>query len=120
VSDRRRYPRVIADVLCRPAGLRLTHHKRNARDVSLGGMRVFSDDAFGLGSQLDLDVFLADGSTIRCWAQVIWLVELEPGAQARFDVGLKFTDMAEPDIQRLASVLSREPVNQKPPGGAGI
>lgn len=107
MSDRRRYPRVNANVLCRPAGLRLTHHKRNARDVSLGGMRVFSDEQFEVGSQLDLDVFLADGSTIRCWAQVVWLVQLDSGAPARFDVGLKFTDMADPDIQRLASVLTR-------------
>jgi hypothetical protein len=107
LSDRRRYPRVNADVLCKPAGLQLTHHKRNARDVSLGGMRVFSDERFEVASQLDLDVFVADGSTIRCWAQVVWLVELEPGAAAKFDLGLKFTDMAEPDIQRLASVLSR-------------
>jgi hypothetical protein len=70
-------------------------------------MRVFSDERFDVSSQLDLDVFLADGSTIRCWAQVVWLVELQPGPGARFDVGLKFTDMAEPDIQRLASVLNR-------------
>ncbi|HEV2034859.1 MAG TPA: PilZ domain-containing protein [Candidatus Dormibacteraeota bacterium] len=114
MSDRRRYPRVNANILCRPAGLRLTHHKRNARDVSLGGMRGFSDERFEVASQLDLDVFLADGSTIRCWAHVVWLVELEPGVAARFDVGLKFTDMAEPDVQRLASVLSREPADQTP------
>lgn len=106
VSDRRRYPRVNADVFCRPAGVGWMHQRRNTQDISLGGMRVFSDEGFRVGSRLDLDVVLPDDSVVHCWADVVWLVELRPGAQAKFDVGLKFTDMAALDIQRLASVLS--------------
>jgi c-di-GMP-binding flagellar brake protein YcgR len=105
LADRRRFPRVQADVVCRPAGAALFHHRRNTRDVSLGGMRVYSDEHFPLGSRLDLDVLLPDKSQVRCWAIVVWLVELNAGAPARFDVGLKFTDMAPTDIQRLAAVL---------------
>jgi c-di-GMP-binding flagellar brake protein YcgR len=105
VSDRRRYPRVQADIVCRPAGADLLHHKRNTRDISLGGVRVYADDRFEIGSRLDLDVLLPDGTSLRCWAEVVWLVELEVGAPAYFDVGLKFTDMAPADIQRLAAVL---------------
>lgn len=52
---------------------------------------------------------LADGSTLRCWAEVVWVVELEAGAPARYDVGLSFTDMVPADIQRLASVLVQIP-----------
>lgn len=59
------YPRVNTNVLCGPAGIRLTHYKRNAQDFSLGGMRVFWAERFEVGSQLDLDVFLADRSRIR-------------------------------------------------------
>jgi c-di-GMP-binding flagellar brake protein YcgR len=106
MSDRRRFPRMNADVVCRPAGLALAHHRRTTSDISLGGMRVFSDESFEIGSKLDLDVLVTDGSQVRCWAMVVWVLGLEPGAAARFDVGLKFTDMAPPDIQRLASVLS--------------
>lgn len=108
MSDRRRYPRIQADVVCRPAGAVLLHHKRNTRDISLGGMRVFSDERFTVGSRLDLDVLLPDTSTVRCWAEVVWLVELDAGAPAGFDVGLRFTDMAAADIQRLAAVLVRD------------
>ena len=107
MSDRRRYPRVQADVLCRPSGSSLLHHKRNTQDISLGGARVFSDEEFTVGSRLDLDVLLPDGSVVRCWAEVVWLVALGPVAEARFDVGLKFTDMAPDDVQRLSSVLVR-------------
>ena len=107
VSDRRRYPRVKAEVLCRPAGSTVFHHKRNTQDVSLGGMRVFTDEHFPIGRRLDLDVLLPDGTTVRCWAEVVWVVALDGGSPARFDAGLKFTDMAPPDIQRLAGVLAR-------------
>lgn len=105
VADRRRYPRVKADVVCRPAGVALLHHKRNTLDISLGGMRVFTDEAHSVGDRLDLDVRLPDGSSVRCWAEVVWLVAMGPGAAARFDVGLKFTDLAPADIPRLAAVL---------------
>jgi hypothetical protein len=69
---------------------------------------VFADDRFEIGSRLDLDVLLPDGTSLRCWGEVVWLVELEVGAPAYFDLGLKFTDMAEADIQRLAAVLVRD------------
>jgi len=66
-------------------------------------MRVLSDEALAVGSRLELDVLLPDESIVRCWATVVWVDELD--ARARFEIGLRFTDMAEPDIQRLASVL---------------
>ncbi len=105
MSDRRRFPRVEADVLCRPAGSRLLHHKRNTRDLSLGGVRVYTDDDFPVGSRLELDVMARDGEPIRCWAVVVWRLELFDGSPARFDTGLRFIDMAEDDIQRLAAHL---------------
>lgn len=105
MSDRRRYPRIQADILCRPAGSDLVHHKRNTQDVSLGGIRVYSDEHFPVGSRLDIDILLPDQVSVRCWAVVVWLTELGPDAPAPFDVGLSFTDMAHSDIQRLAAVL---------------
>ena len=105
VAERRRYPRVQADVVCRPAGIPGMHHKRNTRDISLGGMRVYTDEDFRVGTRLDLDVMLPEGEPVRCWAKVVWRVELDGSAPARYDVGLKFFDMAESDVQRLASVL---------------
>ena len=105
MSDRRRYPRVQANIMCRAAGVGLFHHKRNAQDISLGGMRVYSDEDFPVGSRLDLDVLIPGGAPVRCWGVVVWRAELGPSAPAKFDVGLRFTDMAASDIQRLAAVL---------------
>jgi c-di-GMP-binding flagellar brake protein YcgR len=110
--DRRRYPRVEASVFYRPAGLAFLHHSYNTRNISLGGMRVLSDQAMAVGNKLELDVILADDSVVRCWATVVWAEELAPGGEARFEIGFRFTDMAEPDIQRLASVLNRSPLGE--------
>lgn len=96
-----------ANVVCRPAGSEALHHRRNTRDVSLGGMRVHSDEDFQIGTRLDLDVLLSDQTSVRCWAVVVWRTELAPGAGARYDIGLRFTDMDPADIQRLAGVLTR-------------
>ncbi len=93
--------------MSRPAGNDLLHHKRNAQDISLGGMRVYSDEDFRVGSRLDLDVLITDEAPVRCWATVVWRTELASGAPARFDVGLRFTAMAVSYIQRLAGVLVR-------------
>jgi hypothetical protein len=72
-------------------------------------MCVFSDQEFTPGSRLDLEVALpGGGDLVRCWAEVVWVVRLAPGAPAIFDVGLKFTDMNPPDLQRLAGVLASE------------
>jgi hypothetical protein len=105
LSDRRRYPRVQANVLCRPTGAQLFHHQRYPQDVSLGGMRVYSDEVFIVGSRFDLDVLLPGDDPVRCWAEVVWVGELDPQGPAKFDIGLKFIDMAEDDVQRLAAVL---------------
>lgn len=94
-----------AEVICRPVGIPILHHRRNTKDISLGGMRVFSDQDFEVGQKLELTVLLHDGAELRCWAEVVWLLALDAGAPARFDVGLKFTDMDASDIQRLASAF---------------
>ena len=94
-------------MLCRPVGIGLFHHHRNTLDVSLGGMRVYTDEDFAVGTRLDLEVMTPLGPPIRCWARVVWRVELDGNSPARFDAGLKFIDLAEDDVQRLAQVLVR-------------
>jgi hypothetical protein len=69
-------------------------------------MRVLSDERLSVGSRLDLDILMGDGTVVRCWAQVVWIVEPAAGAPTSFEIGLKFTDMAPQDVQRLATVLT--------------
>jgi c-di-GMP-binding flagellar brake protein YcgR len=105
MADRRRYPRLQAHVFCRPAGLDLFHARLNTRNLSLGGASILSDEDFKPGHRLELEVVLPSGEFLRCWAEVVWVASREADGEARYDVGLRFTDLAESDIQRLAAVL---------------
>ena len=107
-NERREYPRLQAPVLCRPAGLLLRLLKpRSTIDVSLSGIRIYSDDPVKVGSLLDLELFPSDHQPFSCKAEVMWVEELPPGAPALYDVGLRFTQLKAEDRSRLASVLEK-------------
>ena len=104
-DDRREYPRLEAPVFCRPAG-RPLFRRRKAVDVSLGGLRLYADDAPALGDRLALELFLPDESELLCTVEVVWIDELPEGSPARFDVGAKFVQIAPDCIAALDRMLS--------------
>jgi c-di-GMP-binding flagellar brake protein YcgR len=105
-QDRRKYKRVQAPVYCRPAGLswRLSQTQK-PQDISLGGMRIYSDDDVKKGTRLELELFLPDTSSVVCRVEVVWVDKLGPAGLAKYDVGLKFIDISDKDRARLADVL---------------
>jgi c-di-GMP-binding flagellar brake protein YcgR len=111
-EDRRKYPRLRAPVFYRPSGLKLLRAlrrgKERAVDISLGGVRIYSDDQLEPGDRLELDLFLPDDTTLSTKGQVVWVHELPPGSPARFDVGVRFDAMDDAEQARLAEVLETE------------
>jgi hypothetical protein len=105
--DRRQFPRIKAPVLCRPAGLRF-HNTGETLDISLGGARVYSDDETAPGTPLELELVFSDSSSVVCRAEVVWIERLPDGAPARFDVGLRFTELTSDAAAQLARVLAAE------------
>lgn len=78
---------------CRPARRRLLR-RRKVIDVGLGGMRVYSDDAYVAGDRLEIDLLSADGDDfVTCLTEVVWIREIDGGQPARYDVGLRFLDI---------------------------
>ena len=77
-------------------------------DISLGGMRIYSDEEAEIGAMLVLELFLPNGPVLTCKGQVAWVERLPAGAPALFDVGIHFTDFTEGDHARLAAVLAAE------------
>lgn len=104
-ADRRRFPRLLAQVYYRPAGPEFLHHRRAARNVSLGGMRVYSDDELSIGTPVEIELLIDEQTTARCWARIAWIERLGEDAGAVYDIGLEFTDMTEEDRSRLSRVL---------------
>jgi c-di-GMP-binding flagellar brake protein YcgR len=94
-----------ATVYYRPAGPGFLHHRRSSVDVSLGGMRVYSDEKLTVGEALELDLLLDEETTARCWARIAWVEKMDRSHPARFDVGLEFTDMADADRRLLMAAL---------------
>lgn len=97
---------------CRPARRRLLR-RRKVIDVGLGGMRVYSDDAYEAGDRLEIDLLDADDEDfVTCLTEVVWIREIEGGQPARYDVGLRFLEIpaaARAMIENLVTqALERE------------
>ena len=107
-EERRRYRRIQAPVYCRPAGVSLFERQREAVDISVGGVRVYSDDAYPLGRLLKMEFFVESGPPITYTAEVVWTEKLPPGSAAKYDVGLKFVDLSPDALEFLARVLGSE------------
>jgi hypothetical protein len=116
-KDRRQYRRIRAALYCRPAGVEFLARQREPVDVSLGGVRIFSDDPMRVGELLKMEFFLADVPPVTYTAEVVWIEQLPAGSPARFDVGLKFIQLEPEALSLLARVLG--PPEDQAEGGAG-
>ena len=103
-DDRRRYRRIQAPVYCRPAGVKLLEGWHPV-DLSVGGVRIFSDQSFTHGETLKIEFFLADTEPVTFTAEVVWVKPLPDGKPAQFDVGLKFTRLTPTAHALLMKVL---------------
>jgi Tfp pilus assembly protein PilZ len=79
--------------------------QRQPIDVSLGGVRIYSDDRLKIGELLKLEFFLDGAAPVTYTAQVVWIEPLAEGAPARFDVGLKFLQLEPDALKMLVGVL---------------
>jgi hypothetical protein len=107
-TERRKYRRIQAPVYCRPAGLKLfTRQQEEAVDVSMGGVRIYSDLELKVGEMMKLELFLRDVPPVTYTAEVVWIEPLA-GGPARFDVGLKFVELEPSAVELLMKVLGPE------------
>ena len=104
-QERRQFRRIQAPVYCRPAGLKFLSKHEESIDVSLGGVRVYSDEELKIGERLTMELFAKDEPSVHFDAEVAWIEALEPGAPGKFDVGLKFVHVDAEAEALLAKVL---------------
>ena len=101
--NRRQFPRVKAPIFFKNS--RWFSQKRRVLDVSLGGMRVYSDDAYPIGQSIQIDLFLPSGRTLSCDVRVAWIGLLPEGSPAKYDVGLQITGIRGDGERYLAEAL---------------
>jgi hypothetical protein len=109
-SDRRLYRRVKANVLARPVGgLGQAHARRpdprRVNDISMGGLRVYSDETYQMGQRLEMEILFTGGDSATLIAEVVWVENLPGDAPAKFDVGLRYVDVQPQDLDRILAVL---------------
>jgi hypothetical protein len=102
-EDRRRFPRLDVPVFYRPA--RLFGPRQLARDVSRGGIKVYTDDPFEVGTRLEIELFLRDGESLTIDVRVAWVRELG-GPDAHYEAGLEFLAMDEERILLLERCMT--------------
>jgi hypothetical protein len=107
-EERRKYRRIQAAVYCRPAGVGLLERRREAVDISLGGVRVYSDEPYRVGALVKMEFFVEGVTPVTYTAEVVWIEALPASEPAKFDVGLKFVNLAPDAIQFLTTVLGPE------------
>ncbi len=104
-DERRRYRRLHAPILVRPVSVLAPHARHQVSDVSLGGLRAYSDEEQRPGARLELELLFPDQGSATVLAEVVWVKALPEGAPARFDVGLRFVDARPEDLGRIAQLL---------------
>ncbi len=102
-TERRRFPRLQAPAYFRTASI--FGPKSAVSNISLGGMRVYSDVELRTGQRLEIEVFPPDAASFVLLACVVWSHDLPADAGARFDVGLTFIDLPPDSIELLKRLL---------------
>ncbi|UCC39220.1 MAG: PilZ domain-containing protein [Candidatus Aminicenantes bacterium] len=111
--NKRRYPRVKARVLYTQPRFygppRLLGQKREISDISPGGARIYSDEPLKESKAVQLELELPSGRSITATARIVWIEELPPGSEAKFDVGLEFLVMPNEAYDELQALLEELP-----------
>jgi hypothetical protein len=104
-QERRQYRRIQTALYCRPAGMKFLARQREPVDVSLGGVRIYSDEEMRVGAFLKMEFFLQNVEPVTYTAEVVWIDTLPEGSPAKYDVGLKFIQLEPDALQLLLKVI---------------
>ena len=102
-QNRRQYPRFNAPICYRSASI--FGPRKPLVNISLGGIRIYSDEEFKVGKRLDLELILPDDTILSCTARVVWQQLLPEGEKAAYDVGLQFLQISDGALHSLSQVL---------------
>jgi hypothetical protein len=106
-NDRRRFRRVQVPMFFRDA--RSRDVQRPVMDVSVGGLRVYSDEPFGPGVRYKIELFLPDGRSLNCVVETAWTEKLPAGSPAAYDVGLRLVGTDVDDMQHIKDLIEDAP-----------
>jgi len=106
-DERRRFPRVQVPMFYRSA--RLFGPRKPAHDLSVGGIRVYTDDPLAVGKRLEIELFLPDDQgSITVDVRVAWVRTLVGDEFAKYEAGLEFLEI-DPELGKLLERCVMDP-----------
>ncbi len=106
-DERRNYSRVPAHVSVRPVSILARAVPRRVGDMSLGGLRCYSDEDFPKGKRIELELFFLDGRSAVVLAEVVWTETLPADAPARYDIGMRYLDCSAESLELIRQAVQR-------------
>jgi hypothetical protein len=103
--ERRHYRRVNAPITVRPVSILASVVPHRVNDVSLGGLRAYSDERHRVGKRLELELTFPGGESAIVLAEVVWVETLSAGSPALYDVGMRYVDAAPRDLLRIQEAI---------------
>jgi len=108
-AERRRYPRLKVKCSFNPSTI--FGEKGQIFNVSLGGMRVYSDKWYMVGKNLEIEVFFPNERSLKATVKVVWIKNLPPDSAAKHDLGVEFITLPFEGIDELQRVLEHAPLS---------
>jgi len=103
----RRHPRMKANVFYKPT--RIIGQKHQAPNISLGGMRIFSNAHHKKGETVNIELYFPSGKKTIALARVAWVDAYPKDSDAIYELGLEFIHMPGHSQEELRVVLERTP-----------
>lgn len=103
--ERRRFPRLMAPIQFRSP--RMFGPRSRIHNISLGGVRVYSDKHFKERKRLEIEIFLPSAQSLIATVRVVWVKELPADSEAFYDIGLEFISLPPLATHQLRYVLDR-------------
>lgn len=104
-SNRAGFRQLNAACICRPHRRPLFGFGRTKWLLPTHPVTVWTDDAYAVGDELEVDVFPGDGTTLEFIARVEWTQEIPAGDPAAWRVGLRLSSKSASQRDALHALL---------------
>jgi hypothetical protein len=107
--EKRRFPRFTVDLPLKYSEMKVRKKQGGiAHDASEGGLLVYLQEKFPIGSRLKIEVFFSHGfrlTPIKAEAEIVWADIRGPEDWGEFKYGLKFVNIGKDDFSKLKWLL---------------
>ena len=107
--EKRKFPRFIVDLPMKYSEMKVRKKQGGiARDASEGGLLVYLQEKFPIGTKLKIEVFFSHGfrlTPIKAEAEIVWADIRGPEDWGEYKYGLKFINIGKDDFSKLRWLL---------------